>query len=276
MNSLPKETEWIEFKTNNSQDIGEYISALSNSACIHDENFGYLVFGIADQSHEIVGTTFSPFQKGKGNEDLIPWISRLLEPRIHFEHFQIEVQGKSVVVFRIRASVNTPVKFSGEAYVRVGSYKKKLKDFPEKGRIIWTKEPTYSFERGIASFHVSGDRVLQLIDYAAYFDMIGSPLPDNRSQIFDRLVQESILVETGSNYDITNLGAILFAKKITTFENLARKAIRIVIYHGKNKLKTRKEFEGSKGYASGFQQMIDYILDQLSVNEEIGSAVRNL
>ena len=34
--SLPRETEWVEFKHNNDdpQTIGEYISALSNSAAL--------------------------------------------------------------------------------------------------------------------------------------------------------------------------------------------------------------------------------------------------
>ena len=60
------ESEWVEFKVNNynPQLIGEYISALSNSACIHFEPFGYIIFGIADKSHEIVGTKFKPFQIG--------------------------------------------------------------------------------------------------------------------------------------------------------------------------------------------------------------------
>jgi len=38
LRALPKETEWAEFKLNYSepQEIGEYISALSNGACLHN------------------------------------------------------------------------------------------------------------------------------------------------------------------------------------------------------------------------------------------------
>ena len=67
----PHETEWLEFKENNSQPqlIGEYLSALSNSACLCDKTHGYLVYGIDNKSHDIVGTTFKPHSaKGKGNE----------------------------------------------------------------------------------------------------------------------------------------------------------------------------------------------------------------
>lgn len=65
--ALPKECEWVEFKVNNAnpQEIGEYISALSNSACYHKKDFGYLVFGIEDATHKLVGTDFSPLAERK-------------------------------------------------------------------------------------------------------------------------------------------------------------------------------------------------------------------
>jgi len=45
LSSLPKETEWLEFKHNNAdpKEIGEYISALSNSAALSGKVFGYLM-----------------------------------------------------------------------------------------------------------------------------------------------------------------------------------------------------------------------------------------
>jgi len=274
LRAFPNETEWLEFKVNNAHKLGEYISALSNSACLHDKEYGYIVYGIDDKSHRIVGTTFSPFQKGKGNEDLIPWITRKLDPRIHFDHFEFEAEGEPIVIFRIKATSNTPVKFSGEPHIRIGSYKKRLSEHPEKERLIWTKEPSSTFENEIALHNVTADKVLQLIDYPSYFDLIKIPLPDNRSLIFEKLIQEKIIIGKGTNYNITNLGAILFARELDAFEALNRKAIRVIIYQGKNKLKTKKEQEGKKGYATGFKGLIEYINDQLPMNEEIGKAFR--
>ena len=42
----PQEEHWLEFKLNyiNHDEIGEYISALSNGATISNKPFGYLVF----------------------------------------------------------------------------------------------------------------------------------------------------------------------------------------------------------------------------------------
>ncbi|MEM6299416.1 MAG: ATP-binding protein [Bacteroidota bacterium] len=107
LRSLSAETEWVEFKANNAQELGQYLSALSNSACIHDESYGYLVFGISDKTHQIVGTSFDPNQKAKGNEDLIPWLSRLLNPRVHFDYFTLKQDDKRVVIFRVKATLRS-------------------------------------------------------------------------------------------------------------------------------------------------------------------------
>lgn len=141
LRELPKETEWVEFKLNYAepQEIGEYISALSNGACLHNQQFGYLIFGIEDETHTVKGTTFKPRQAKMGNEELENWLIRLLDPRIDFRIYEFTYDNLLVVVFEIDAARNIPVKFSGEAYIRVGSYKKKLKDYNEKERKIWQK-----------------------------------------------------------------------------------------------------------------------------------------
>lgn len=62
LQSLPKEPEWDEFKRNKAdcEEIGEYISALANSAALLGNGNGYLVWGIADETHDLVGTSFDP------------------------------------------------------------------------------------------------------------------------------------------------------------------------------------------------------------------------
>jgi ATP-dependent DNA helicase RecG len=138
---LPAETEWVEFKHNNDnpQMIGEYLSAISNSAALECQPFGYIVWGIEDGTHNVVGTTFKPRQKkGQGNEDLEPWSNKLLSPRINFRIFEFDTDdGTPVVLFEIQAANTAPVAFSGRRYVRVGSHKKLLGEHPEKERRLW-------------------------------------------------------------------------------------------------------------------------------------------
>jgi ATP-dependent DNA helicase RecG len=74
---------------------------------------------------------------------------------------------------------------------------------------------------------------------------------------------------------ITNLGALLFAKNIQDFDTVKRKAVRVIQYAGKDKLKAVKENEGKFGYAVGFERMIKYINDLLPTNEIVGQALRD-
>ena len=84
--NLPHETEWVEFKVNHRhpQTVGEYISALSNAATLHDKVHAYILWGIENGTHIIVGTEFSPALSKKGNEPLETWLLRLMNPRIDF------------------------------------------------------------------------------------------------------------------------------------------------------------------------------------------------
>lgn len=58
--ALPNESEWVEFKHNfhSKEEIGERISALSNSAALLGKPYGYVVFGVEDDTYNVVGTTF--------------------------------------------------------------------------------------------------------------------------------------------------------------------------------------------------------------------------
>ncbi len=136
---MPVEAEWVEFKRNNDnpQEIGEYISALSNGAALHGKATGYLVWGVEDASHKAVGTKFRPKQAKRGNEHLENWLLRQLEPRIDFTIHELDHDGARIVLFAIQAANSAPVRFADEEFIRVGSYKKKLKDFPEKERQLW-------------------------------------------------------------------------------------------------------------------------------------------
>lgn len=138
--ALSAETEWVEFKHNNSnpEEIGEYLSALSNAAALHGRPAGYIVWGIENGTHRLLGTTFRPrTQKGAGNEDLEPWLTRLLFPRIDFRIHDFSSDGHRVVLFEVQAANTTPVRFKEVEWVRVGSHRMKLREHPEKARKLW-------------------------------------------------------------------------------------------------------------------------------------------
>jgi len=136
----PHETEWLEFKASryHPQTLGEYISALANAACLCGRPKAYLVFGIQDQTHKVIGTSFDPgAEKGKGNQNLLLWLSLGLQPNMGFEVYPFIYQNRPLVLFDINAAYDRPVSFYGTAYIRVGSSKTPLAKCPDKERRIW-------------------------------------------------------------------------------------------------------------------------------------------
>lgn len=265
------DTEWIQFKVNNvnSQKIGEYISALANSAALYQKVHAYMVWGVNNGTHEIVGTNFTPLTAKKGNESLGNWLLRLLCPRIDFRFFEIMIDNKPVVILEVNSTSHSPVAFSGIEYIRIGASKKKLKDFPEKERALWKVFDVVRFEKEIAVERIEGDSIIHIIDYTAYFNLLNIPIPKSRETILNILKQEELIVpnDVGS-WNITNLGAMLFARNLVDFPHLKRKALRISQYFGVSKTVESRTKEVCKGYAVGFDQIIDSIESYL-VNYEV-------
>ena len=275
--SLPDETEWVEFKENNEdpQLIGEYISALSNAAAMAGQVYGYLIWGIRDGDHAVVGTSFNPGQAKIGNEEVENWLLRMVTPKINFEFFSVKVQEQDVVVLRIERAYGHPVRFQDNEFIRIGTYKKKLKEFPQKERELWRLFDQTPFERLIALENVRGDDVLRMLDYPAYFDLMDQPLPGTPNEILNALFAEKFIeLSSSGGWNITNLGALLFAKNLSDFQNLARKSARVIQYRGVGRIDTLKEQVGARGYASGFDGLVGYIEALLPSNEIVGRAIR--
>jgi predicted HTH transcriptional regulator len=107
LRALPAETSWVEFKGNNTEPdmIGKRCSALSNSACIEGRDCAYMLWGIEDGGHAVIGTTFNPdFQKANG-QALQLWLANSLQPSIAF-NFRVanHPQGR-VVLLEIPAAI---------------------------------------------------------------------------------------------------------------------------------------------------------------------------
>lgn len=276
LRQLSTEKEWVEFKSNkvSFDDIGEYISALSNTARLKEEAYGYMVWGIEDQTHNIVGTTFIPEMEKQGNEELEHWLVRSVIPHLDICFQTLMVEGKRVVILKIPATLHTPVRFQQDEFIRVGSLKKKLKDYPEKEREIWKIINISQFEKDIAQAGLDSDDLLRLLNYPKYFELTKQPLSEDKNGILEKLQSDFLITSQIDGWSVTNLGAILFAKNLNQFGRLSRKSLRVIHYEGKNRIKTKSEELDSKGYAVGFEGAIDYINNLLPKNEEIGQSFR--
>lgn len=106
--------------------IGESISALANSAAYYDKDKAYMVWGINNENHEIVGTKYNQFSKLKGNQEIEGWLRALLSSNCEFEFDTLEMNNKPLVVLIIYRATYQPITFKKVDYIRVGSYTKNL------------------------------------------------------------------------------------------------------------------------------------------------------
>ena len=276
----PSESEWVEWKLNNQQPdmIGERLSALANAAALHSRDTGYLIWGIEDSTRKVVGTEFLPRQSKKGNDPLENWLMHSLHPQINFHIHEWNHHGKPIVLFEIPRAVNSPVRFESEEYIRIGSVTKKLKNYPEKEKELWATFSRKPFETGIAKADVSGAEVLILLDYDRCLKLLQIPLPTDQLGILNKLADEGVIVtKPGGRYDITNLGAILYATDLSRFDRLGRKALRILKYIGDGRVHMEREWRDAPsqtGYAVAFEAAVAFIKSQLPQNEPIGQAFR--
>ena len=128
---LDNETEWVEFKHNNYDPfmIGNDISALANSATLHEKQKAYMLWGIHDKTHEIVGTDYDLQSLKKGQQEIGSWLRSLLSDNADFEFHTVTVNEDSLLkndkipnntkvgVLIIYKATNTPVVFQNVDYI---------------------------------------------------------------------------------------------------------------------------------------------------------------
>ena len=234
-----------------------------------------MLWGVDDTTHEIVGTEFNMQTVKKGQQELENWLRSLLSKNADFEFHSVKVEDKNVGVLIIHRAVNQTVMFQKVDYIRVGSYTKKLSEYPALQAQLWDRLRTSKFEERIAKHDLDLVTALGMLEYSTYFDLVKMPQPTNAEGICYYLEEEHILEKQDNGlYAITNLGAILFAKRLSDFPRLSRKAVRVVQYKGSNRLNMLKEYDGTKGYAVGFEGLLGFIDALLPTAEVINGALR--
>ena len=271
------ETQWIEFKHNNykAEMIGTDISALANSAALLERNCAYMIWGIDDATHEIIGTEYDLQTLKIGNQEIENWLRSLLSKNADFESYSITINDKKVTILIINRATNQTVTFKKVDYIRVGSYTKKLNEYPTLQAQLWNKINNSKFEERYSKIDLELNDALQLLNYSTYFDLKELPQPVDITGISHYMLEENILVRQDNGlFAITNLGAILFAKNLNDFSRLSRKAVRVIQYKGINRLNMLKEYVGRKGYVAGFENLIRFIEALTPSEEDINDGLR--
>lgn len=271
------ETPWLEFKHNNynPEMIGQDISALANSATVEERDYAYMVWGIQNETHEFIGTEYDFLSLKKGQEEIGNWLRHQLSKNADFWYESTYVDGKRVGVITIRRALKTPVLFEKEAYIRSGSYTKRLSEFPILQEKLWRNLSIGCFEDIAALSDLALDEAMRMLKFQEYFDSLGIPQPSTYEAASHYLLEDGIIQkQDNGRYLITNLGAMLFAKHLSDFKGLVRKSLRVVQYEGTSRLTILKENTFDEGYAICFENVIEYIKALLPSKEDISTGKR--
>ena len=273
---LPKEVGWVEFKHNNCEPkmIGEDISALANTATLKDRDNGYMIWGVDDNTHEIIGTKVRLPLETKGQQELENWLRYMLSKNADFEFLDTEVDGKHVEIIKIHKALSEPVAFEKIDYIRSGSYTKKLHEFPVMRAQLWDKLRNSQFEDVNSKEDLRFADIARMLSIETYFSLLDIPQPIDEKEIMHYLTEDGVIAKLDNGlFAITNLGAILFAKDLNDFSRLGRKAMRVVQYQGANRLFIQKEETFNSGYAVDFENIVRYV-NALLPSREDANAVK--
>lgn len=274
---LPAEMPWVEFKRSNGDPdtIGDLVSALSNAAALAGKETAWVVWGVEDATHAILGTTFVPGRAKRGNQDLESWLVQVMQPRLHIRFHAGEVDGQPVVALEIPAARDRPTAVNGRELVRVGSTNRTLRDNPEIERDLWRCFERTPFELQAALADQPAAEVLRLLDAVACFRLLNQALPSDRAEVMGALERERFVCRNDrGHWNVTNLGAVLFAVDMAAFPTVARKPLRIVVNRGRGRTEPERERMGRAGYAVDFAPAMEFLGAVLPRNEVIGSALR--
>jgi len=271
LNHVPVELNELDWKSglsDKSKRLAQHISAFANQP-----GGGFMAFGIDNKGRP------APLSKADMDE-IIKKLGNIvrnnLAQPIGIDHSVIEYAGSPVLFIHIPEHPDKPVHLkAGDVF---DSYKRSagqtVKLTRQEVKQLIAKSTGLSFESQVAHHNAPDDEVLQLLGYDSYFRLQEKRLPETKQGILETLAGDDLIVKSIDGWDILNLGALLFARNLTQFKEIRRKSVRVIVYKETSRINAIKEQEGGKGYASGFEGLVRYIMDQLPTNEVIEKAIR--
>ncbi len=274
----PVETEWLEFKQNvkEPQTIGKDISALANAAAFHERPFAYKIWGVTNEDHTLVGTSFRPLAtKAVGNQDLLIWLKQHVSSNANYEFQDIEYDGKRFVVLKIAAATHQPVRFDSHTFIREGSATTPLTIGSEKEVQLWRKLQHSRFEYGLAEENLTFQEVEEKLFTNEYFELLGIRRPNDNDVVTEALVRQNILnAQDNGRYSITNLGALLIARRLSDFPTLRKRRLRVIRFQGNARTEILSDAFFEEGYAISLPLARKHILSRLPQEEVQEDAFR--
>lgn len=264
------ELDWKETLSPNNAKLCKHISAFANLP-----GGGFLVFGIDDKTNKAIGITTEIANTIV--EKLASLTRDGVEPLVSIDHSIENFREKDLLFIHIKESAIKPVFLTGktieDSFIRSGGTTRKASRQEVGALMLNSKTPTW--EELHASKLLNEIEVITLLEYGKILELLGKPVPSDITEITKWMEDEKMIVDVDNKgYYITNFGAISAAKDLTKFDGLSRKSVRLIKYEGHNKSGNSKEFPGNRGYAIGFEGLIQFVKGLVQDSEVIKNALR--
>jgi predicted HTH transcriptional regulator len=269
---VPTELNEIDWKSGLSPKtdrLAQHLCAFSNQ-----KGGGFLVFGINDRDASMFSMTKEETESIVNKLGSIA-LNSLSQP-IKILHNTVDFEGNSLLFIYIPEQTDKPIYLRGktiyDTYQRSAGQTVKMSK--EAVKFMISAAHGISFESQIAMSELSSDKVLELLDYKRFYERLDKNLPRSTDTIISMMEEYGFILSDDNGLCITNLGAILLANDIRKFPHLKGKTVRVLRYTGTNNQVLDKEQTFTCGYASGFEEMVDYIMNNLPQQEIIKGAIR--
>jgi len=260
----PSEHQRLEFKEGKTQLDNRKL--YENCVALANEGGGHLLLGVSDKPpRAVVGT-----QAFRNPVAMAEKLFQAIGFRVDIE--EVAHPDGRVLVFHIPSRPRgTAYHLDGKYLMRSGEAQVPMSE-DQLRRIFAEGQPDWLEEHSETG--LDAQQVVQPLDTQTLFELLKLPYPTKRTGVLDRLLSERLIDEIDGRYAIRRLGALLLAKRLADFSDLARKAPRVVVYTGTSKLETRLDQPEMRGYAVGFQGLVHFVMGQLPQNEVIEDALR--
>jgi len=255
------ELDWKSGLSSKTERLAQHISAFANL-----QGGGTLVFGVQND-----GSCKSISQSEA--DTIVQLLGNIAKNNlvysIKIEHAIMEYDGHSLLFVHIPEQVEKPVHLRGQdffnSYCRSAGQTVKMSQ--NQVKILISSSKGIPFEKQIAKGNLTADEVLQQLNYRKLFELLDKNVPSASDTILNKMREHNFCRFENEKWHITNLGAILFANDINDFQGLYGKPVIVRKYIGTNNRELEFEQIGKKGYAVGFEKLVDFIMQYTQSGE---------
>lgn len=272
LNPIPQELNEIDWKGGLSDDkdrLAEHLCAFSNQL-----GGGVLVYGVnndatfVDMNQELIEKTVTRLDNIAQN--------RLVSP-IKLEHAVMEYCEHPLLFVYVPEFREKPLYLRGkniyDSYIRSAGHTVRISR--QQVRLLIAESEGVEFESRIACRGLSTSEIIRILDCNKLFDLLKRPYPLTSNGVMSLMEELNICKNDSDGYGITNLGALLFARNMSSFDTMKDRSVIVRRYEGTNNRHLLFEQYGKFGYAVGFEGLVEYVMKNTSKEQIVGS-VREL